>query len=295
MSIEILAKKILTRSNHPDSWFDIKYNLNIYRGCELACAWCDSRSNRYGLDNFDNVQVKVNTVELLQRELASKRNKGVIGIGSFSDPYTFAEKDYKLTRASLQTISQFRFPVHIKTKNDLILRDLDVIKEISRVHSSVAFTITTTDDELASRIEPGASSISRRLEAIKKLASEGVYVGILLFPIFPFILDNKENIVNVVRAAADNGAHYIIPWFGMTLRDTQRDYFYSSIDKVFPDIKSKYEKTFGNSYYCKSSNAGELEQIFKEECSKHNIITSMKEMKKYRQVADFEQLSLFEN
>ncbi|MDZ4957446.1 radical SAM protein, partial [Clostridium perfringens] len=118
------------------------------------------------------------------------------------------------------------FGVAIATKSDLITRDIDILKRIKE-HSPVLckITITTADDELCKKIEPNVVVTSKRFEAIKKLADEGIYTGILLMPILPFINDTEENIINIVRLAKENGAKFIYPAFGVTLRSNQRDYF----------------------------------------------------------------------
>jgi len=136
----IRAKVLLSHTRNPDAWFGIKYNMNLYRGCEHQCIYCDSRSECYQIGNFSDVLVKVNAIQLLRKELASKRVKGTIGTGSMSDPYMPAEARLNMTGQALEVIAQFRFPVHIITKSDLILKDLDTLCEINNVHASVCLT-----------------------------------------------------------------------------------------------------------------------------------------------------------
>ena len=106
MIIEIQAKTLLSHSKQPDPWFGIKYGMNIYRGCEHQCIYCDSRSECYQIENFKDVLVKVNALELLEKELPRKRTRGTIGTGSMSDPYTPAEKRYNLTGRALEIIAR---------------------------------------------------------------------------------------------------------------------------------------------------------------------------------------------
>ncbi len=154
------------------------------------------------------------------------------------------------------------FGVHVITKSDLVLRDLDLIQTILKVHALVTFSISTTDDEFGRKIEPGASLPSARFAAIKTLAENGVYTGISMMPILPFLEDSEENIGAVVRKAADCGAAYILPWFGMSMRDRQRDYFYAQLDRLFPGLRQKYEHRYGLRYGCRVPNADRLEACF---------------------------------
>jgi DNA repair photolyase len=169
MRKEIEARQILSPVKQPDSWFGLKYSMNLYRGCQHRCIYCDSRSQCYGIDRFDeDVLVKTNAIDLLKDELSRKRKKGTIGTGSMNDPYMPVEKHEKLTQRALQTIAQFRFPVHVLTKSDLVLRDIDLLQQISQVYTAVSFTITTADDDLGKQVEPGAPKPSARLKAIEQ-------------------------------------------------------------------------------------------------------------------------------
>lgn len=159
---EIRAKTLLIACKDADSWFGVRYRFNIYRGCEHQCIYCDSRSECYGIESFADVQVKVNAIELLEQELARKRQVAFIGTGVMSDPYTPAERLYHLTGRSLQVLARRHFGAHIMTKSDLVLRDVEILSEIARLYCSVAFSIDTTDDILALKLEPGAVAGSRK-------------------------------------------------------------------------------------------------------------------------------------
>ncbi|MGD8968839.1 MAG: radical SAM protein, partial [Anaerolineae bacterium] len=137
---EIQAKVLLSHVKQPDDWFGLKYNMNLYRGCQHRCIYCDSRSACYRVDNFDTeVLIKGNAIELLRRELASKRVKGTIGTGSMNDPYMPLEADVNLTGRALAVIAEFRFPVHVMTKSNLVLRDLETLCRINQVYAAVSF------------------------------------------------------------------------------------------------------------------------------------------------------------
>jgi DNA repair photolyase len=271
---EIQAKVLLSHIKQPDPWFGLKYNMNLYRGCQHQCIYCDSRSECYQIENFNrDILVKANAIELLRKELASKRVKGMIGTGSMNDPYMPVEKRYNLTGRALEVIAEFGFPVHILTKSDLVLKDLDTLRAISQIHAVVSFTITTADDNLARKIEPGAPSPSARFEAMSILAQNGIHTGALLMPVLPFIEDNAENIASVVEKTATHGGEYILPSFGMTLRDRQRTYYYDQLDRHFPGLRRQYEQRFGQSYSCKVNRADELSALFRSLSDRYGIAT----------------------
>ncbi len=270
---EIQAKVLLSYVKQPDFWFGLKYNMNLYRGCQHQCIYCDSRSECYQIENFSDVLVKVNAIELLRKELARKRVKGTVGTGSMNDPYMPLEKQLNLTGRALEVIAEFRFPVHVVTKSDLVLKDLETLREIKRVYAAVSFTITTADDELGKKLEPGAPLVSQRFRAMEVLAANGILTGVTLMPVLPFLEDNSENIAQIVTRAHASGAAYIVPWFGMSLRDRQRAYYYDKLDVLFPGLRQKYEKQFGDQYHCPTNNAGELETVFNELCRQYGIAT----------------------
>jgi DNA repair photolyase len=270
---EITAKVLLSPVKQPDDWFGLKFNMNLYRGCQHQCIYCDSRSECYQIENFKNVLVKENAIDLLRDELSRKRVKGTIGTGSMNDPYMPLEAKRELTRQALQVIADFRFPVHIITKSDLVLRDLDLLQIINQVYAAVTLTITTADDQLGMKIEPGAARVSDRFAAIQVLAEKGILTGVTLMPVLPFLEDNLENIRQIVTRAHQAGASYIIPSFGMTLRDRQRDYFYRKLDRLFPGLRGKYERRYGYQYHAAANNANELEREFQALCQHFGIAT----------------------
>lgn len=273
---EVTVKGILNSVRGDDDWFGLSYNMNLYRGCEHQCVYCDTRSACYQIENFDEeVLVKINALELLEDSLPRKRKLGVIGFGSMNDPYTYAEDQYGLTGKALDIVAKYRFPVHIITKSDLVLKDLEALKRINQVKARVSFTITTTDDTLAAKLEPGAPSPSRRLAAMKALAAAGIETGVVMMPILPFIEDSPENIEAIVKAAAANGAAYIIPFFGVTVREGQREHFYRKLDEHFPGVRQRYEQAFGTSYFCPARDAYHLERLFNEFCAGYGIPTHL--------------------
>ena len=273
----IQSKTILARVKGPDDYFGLYYNMNLYRGCQHQCIYCDSRSECYQIEDFDHdVLIKSNAIDLLQRELAGKRVVGTIGTGSMNDPYMPLEAEVQLTRRALEVIAGYGFPVHIITKSDLVLRDIDLLAEISRKsYVAVTFTVTTADDPLSKRLEPGAPVSSRRLAALQVLSQRGLLTGVTLMPVLPFIEDTEQNIRAVVGLAQAAGARYILPAFGMTLRDRQRQYYYAKLDLLFPGLRPRYEQAFGERYSASARNARRLGQIYAELCATFGIATHM--------------------
>jgi DNA repair photolyase len=269
---EIQAKVLLSHVKQPDTWFGLKYNMNLYRGCQHRCIYCDSRSECYQIEDFDGeVLVKANAIELLREELVRKRVKGPIGLGSMNDPYMPLEREVNLTGRALELIAQFGFTVHVMTKSNLILRDLDMLCEINERYATVSFTITTADDELGEKLEPGASLVSDRFRAMRALADKDIQTGVSLMPVLPFIEDNEENIAAIVRQTHEHGGSYIIPSFGMTTRDRQRAYYYDRLDELFPGLRQKYERAFGDRYHCPANNADRLAKVFYELCEQYSL------------------------
>lgn len=273
----IESKSILSKLRGNDPYFGITYNMNLYRGCQHGCIYCDTRSECYRINDISTILVKQNALELLQKELIPKRkNRATIGTGSMNDPYMPIEKDIQLTRGALKIISDNKFPVHVITKSNLVERDIDILQEISKIYGAVSFTITTADDALTQKIEPFAPSTSDRFKAIELLAKNNIYTGVTLMPILPFINDTKTNIETLVRRAKDAGASYIVPLFGVTLRKGSRDYFYRALDHHFPTIKTMYQSKYGEQYECLSPNIKILNHVFKETTDTLNIDTQIR-------------------
>jgi DNA repair photolyase len=272
---EVTAKTLLSSSKQPDPWFGIKYTMNLYRGCQHQCIYCDSRSECYQIENFADVIVKTNAIDLLKKELPRKRVKGTIGTGAMSDPYLPLEAARRLTAQALDVIAAHQFPLHVLTKSDLVLRDLETLRAISRTYAAISFTITTADDDLGKKVEPGAPLVSRRFAAMAQLAEAGLLTGVLLMPVLPYIEDHPANITSIVTRAKERGATYIVAAFGMTLRDRQRAYYYAQLDRLFPGLRSQYERQYGARYSASARNAKHLEQVFKEACVRLDIATRM--------------------
>ena len=292
----VKAKTILSKVEYGDEWYGVDYNMNLYRGCSHGCIYCDSRSNCYHIDNFDVPKGKENALLLLEKELSKKKEKGVVGIGAMSDTYNPKELQYEQTRGTLKLISKYNFGVSIDTKSELILRDLDLLKEInSKNNVIIKFTITTPNDKLSKIIEPHVCASSKRFAAIKTLTDNGIFAGIMMNPVLPFITDSEDDIKKLVRLAHENGAKFIHTYMGMTLRENQRDYYYEKLDNHFKGLKEKYIKYYGERYNCAVPNYKSLYKVFTNECDKYGILYNMKDIiKAYKKEIKYnEQISLF--
>lgn len=202
----IETKTILSKLRTADRWFGIAYNMNLYRGCQHGCIYCDTRSDCYGIGDIAQIAVKRNALELLPAELRARRKKrATIGTGSMNDPYMPVERELRLTRRALGMIADERFPVHVITKSSLAERDADILQEISATYAAVSFTVTCADDALSVRTEPGAPASSERFRAMAALAAKGIYTGVTMMPLLPLINDTRENVEAIVRRAKDAG------------------------------------------------------------------------------------------
>jgi len=290
------AKTILQKNKSAD-WFGNDYNMNLYRGCCHGCIYCDSRSECYGITDFDEVRAKENALLILRNELRRKVKTGVIGTGSMSDPYNPFEKTEQLSRHAAELIDAFGFGLTVITKSALITRDIDVFQSIKE-HSPILLkmTVTTCDDNLCRLLEPNVSVSSERFEALAKMSDAGLFTGITLMPVLPFIEDNDDNIRGIVKRAKECGVRIIYPAFGMTLRGNQREYFYKKLDEIFGSSSpvARYKAKFGDYYNCTSPRAKALWKVFTEECDRCGILYNMRDIvRAYKLGYETEQLSFF--
>lgn len=260
----VKAKSILSAHN----------GMNLYRGCQHGCIYCDARSRCYQMNHaFEDIAVKENALSLLEAALRSKRKPCMIGTGAMSDPYIPLESQLCLTRRSLELIDRYGFGVTIQTKSDRILRDLDLLKSIhSRTKAVVQITLTTYDEKLCRLIEPGVCTTAQRVAALKQFRDAGIPTVVWLCPILPFLNDTEENIRGILDLCIDAGVKGIINFgMGVTLRDGDREYFYAQLDRNFPGLKERYIRMYGNAYEVSSPRSRELGKLFHEICEANGI------------------------
>lgn len=272
--------------------------MNIYRGCTHGCIYCDSRSKCYQFTHpFEDIEVKQNAPELLEKALRSKRKRCMIGTGAMSDPYMHCEERLQLTRKCLEVILRNGFGAAVQTKSDLILRDIDLLEEINKTAKCVVqITLTTYDDALCKILEPNVCNTKRRIEVLKTIQEHGIPTIVWLTPILPFINDTKENITAILNECVGAGVKGIIDFgMGLTLREGDREYYYAALDRHFPGMKEKYISRYGNAYVLTSPQADELTTIFHRICRENGIMSDPDECFSYmRKLPEkYEQLSFF--
>ncbi len=273
--------------------------MNIYRGCSHGCIYCDSRSKCYQFTHpFEDIEVKQNAPELLEKALKSKRRTCMIGTGSMSDPYMHIEEELRLTRRCLEIILQYDFGLAIQTKSDRILRDIDLLDEINRSAKCVVqMTLTTYDDDLCKILEPNVCNTKRRIEVLEEMQKRGIPTVVWITPILPFINDTEENVTSILNECVRVGVKGIIDFgMGLTLREGDREYYYAALDKYFPRMKERYIKQYGNAYELPSPNAGELKRLFQRTCKANGIMSDPDECFRYMNELPekYRQISLFE-
>ena len=283
------AKGILSSQN----------GMNLYRGCTHGCIYCDSRSACYQFTHaFEDIEVKQNAPELLERALRSKRKKCMIGTGAMCDPYMHCEEELQLTRKCLELIDRYGFGVTVQTKSDRILRDLDLLTSIHRKAKCVVqMTLTTYDEELCRIVEPHVCTTRRRFEVLKILQENGIPTVVWLSPILPYINDTRENIQGILEYCRDAGVYGIICFgMGLTLRQGDREYYYAALNRHFPGLHEKYHKRYGYDYELPSDRSGELMAYFKTFCAENHIVSNVDEIFVYLHAfpenKGYEQLSL---
>lgn len=231
---------------------------------------------------FEDIEVKGNCLGLLKKELR-KRAPAMIGTGAMTDPYIPLENHLEYVRKSLKMIYDYGFGFTCITKSDLILRDLEMLKMINeKTKAVVQMTLTTADDDLCSILEPNVCPTSRRVEVLNILKDEGIPTVVWLCPILPYINDTEDNINSLLDMCIESDVKGIICMgMGLTLRDGNRQYFYSKLDEHFPGLKNKYIKEYGNSYSIPSPNENQLMDIFNKRTSDEGILNNPPEIFSY--------------
>ena len=285
------VKAILTPQN----------GMNLYRGCTHGCIYCDSRSKCYRMEHdFEDIEVKLRAADLLENTLKKKRNKGMIATGSMTDPYVPIEAELKITRKCLNIIDRFDFGVVIQTKSNLIMRDIDILESIhKKTKCVVAVTLTTYDEELCRKLEPNVCTTRERVQVLMEMKKRGIPTIVWLTPFLPFINDTEENLRGLMNYCIEAGVYGIMNFgIGLTLREGNREYFYSQLDKLFPGMKERYIETYGDSYEVTSPNNDRLMKIFTNLCEEHNIVYDKEElhryMREYKNKQIGTQISLFD-
>lgn len=270
----IRARHLLTPVHSTmEDFYYADWNMNLYRGCPHGCIYCDSRSACYGIDRFDTVRSKENALALLETELRSKRASGVVTMGSMSDPYNPLEERLRLTRGALQLMLRHGFGAAFTTKSALCARDAGLLAEISRRAPVCArLTVTCAEDGLCRLIEPNAPPSSERFAALRTLSSAGVFAGVWLNPVLPYLTDTEDNLRRVVRMTAEHGGRFVVCFFGMTLRTGNREYYFDALQRLFPGVREHYLRQYGNAYEISAREPEKLYEAFLDECRQCGLL-----------------------
>ena len=281
---EIYVKSVLNKHKKRDSWFLDDYSLNPYKLCQYDCIYCYIRGSKYGENMGKELAVKVNAPLVLAHELKRRADKGEYGfiaVASATEPWMSLEEKYMVTRKCLEVIARYRFPVHCLTKSTLILRDLDLLKEIDKnailpkdlqklKHGVlITFSLSTLKEEVAKIFEPGAPSLWRRLDTLRELKKKGFYAGIAYIPVLPFLSDSDEELEEMVKTAKKLEADYV--FFGtLTLQGEGRNLYFKVLEKRFPHLVEKYREIYVKWYPVKSYCSTFYRKI-NNLCKKYNI------------------------
>jgi len=287
MPIDIKVKTILNKTKRRDPWFLDDYTINPYSGCSFNCLYCYIRGSKYGINMEEKLSVKTNAVELLEKQLYNRAKKGQYGIillSSATDPYLQFEKKTQLTRQILEVILKYKFPVHLITKSDLVVRDFDLLKQIDeqaflpsnlkkqiKLKVFITFSFSTTINSVAKIFEPGATPPDIRLKTVEQTLKEGFHSGISLMPLLPYISDTGENLELMFSQFKSIGVKYIFPasitLFGNEPSDS-KTLVLRAVEKHYPHLLEKYQTFFNSSnempaYYTNAFNKKMKELVIK--------------------------------
>lgn len=275
--------------------------MNLYRGCTHGCIYCDSRSKCYRMNHdFEDIEVKAHAEDILEHTLRRKRTKGMIVTGSMTDPYVPIEKELQITRRCLNQIERFDFGLAIQTKSNLIMRDIDILDKINRkTKCVVSMTLTTYDEELCRKLEPNVCTTRERVEVLMAMRERGIPTIVWMTPILPYINDTLENIKGLMDYCIKAGVYGIMNYgMGLTLRDGNREYYYEQLDRLFPGMKERYIKEFGDAYEIASPDQEALMKYFRETCDEHGIVHDREElfrfMREYKNKTIGTQMTIFD-
>ena len=254
------------------------WTINPYRGCEFACKYCYARYThefmemRDGIDFEQKIFVKQHAADLLRQELRQVKPGEEIAIGTATDPYQPAERRFEVTRAILEELARHRgLEIGIVTKSNLVLRDVEVLGQISKNNRLfVNITITTLKADLARILEPRAPRPDLRLEAMQKLNQEGIAAGVICAPVLPGITDSPKDLEALVKATARAGGKYIFA-NSLFLKPCSAAVFLPFLEKEFPHLIESYRQRYKDRAFLSASYRKRLSQLMKRLREKHGI------------------------
>lgn len=288
------VKSVLNKHKQRDSWFLDDYSVNPYEGCSCNCLYCYIRGSKYGENMEDGLVVKANALEVLEKQLitkAKKRQFGFVAVGSATDAYMKHEEKFRLTEGMLKLFLKYRFPVFISTKSPLIVRDVEILKEIDRLAIIpddlkstlnrgviLSVSISSMNTTITDILEPGAAKPLERLVVLKQLKEQGFLTGVNAIPSLPYVSDTDEELEKTIAAAKEYGADYVLAGgltlFGENPADSKTLYF-RFLRRYDPSLIPKYEKLYGPNYYPPREYLNDLKQRAEKLCNKYQIRNSI--------------------
>lgn len=255
-----------------------RWTVNPYRGCTHSCHYCFARAfHAYldlgvGEDFSSKILVKTNVVEVLRRELASPRWTGEqIAMGTATDPYQHCEGRYRLTRGVVQALADFANPLSMLTKSTMILRDLELYRELNDAAGvTVSMSVGTLDEDVRRIVEPGTPPGRRRLEILARFAEAGIRTGVLVAPILPGLTDGEEHLDEVVAACAAAGVDYVAP-IVLHVRPGIREHFLPWLERTYPWLYPRYVELYGRRAYAPKAYQQEVAARFARVRERHRI------------------------
>jgi DNA repair photolyase len=262
------VKSVLNKHKKRDSWFLDDYSVNAYEGCSCNCQYCYIRGSKYGENMEDGLVVKSNVLEVLEKQLqfrVKKNQYGIVCIGSGTDAYIHHEEKLCMTQGILRLLLKYRFPVFISTKCNLIIRDIELLKEIDKAAILpddlkntlqrgviLSVSVSSMNQQIAATLEPGAIKPIQRMELVRRFKQEGFLAGVNAIPTLPFISDTEEELEKTIAAAKEYGADYILIG-GLTLFGTapadSKTLYYKFLERYNPPLIEKYKTLYGNFFY----------------------------------------------
>jgi DNA repair photolyase len=261
---EIVAKSALNRVQH----MGFNWSLNPYQGCFHSCVYCFARAHAKLADRDPGagfsarVGVKVNAPELLRQELSRKSwNREMVAFGTATDPYQPIEGTYRLTRRCLEAFRDYRTPIGLITKGTMVIRDVDVLVELSkRAKTTVTFSVPTVDEAVWARTEPGTPPPRKRLRVLKALVDAGIEAGVGMAPVLPGLSDSPEQLRATVSAAAEAGACYV--WANVVyMKPGTKEHFMEFLCREYPQLVPKYKDMFPGAYAPSAVKTEVTEQV----------------------------------
>ncbi len=295
LPVRSLLNRCVSNREMPFTW-----TINPYRGCEFACKYCYARYThefmemRDGIEFEQKIYAKQHAADLLRQELRRVKAGEEIAIGTATDPYQPIERKLEITRAILQEFSRHSgLEIGIVSKSAMMVRDIDLLKEISRNNQiSVNFTVTTVDADLARLLEPRAPRPDLRLDALRKLREAGIRAGVICAPVLPGITDSPKQLEAVVRAAAESNATYIYanPLF---LKPCSAAVFLPFLKEHFPKLVPDYERRFKDRAFLPQPYRKRISELFAHLRKKYSIYKESRWEPRRPSTENNEQMNLF--